>query len=192
MDTHPPLEKLAAVIPKPRINLLIYYGAFAPHARDRPGAVRRAQEGARHHAAATGTVPGADRPALGAAATATGGGAPPAAGVQAPAAAVLAPPAAPPAQPAPPSGGYTRPKHYAWAALFQRIFAIDILDCSDCGGRLRLVATIDQPEVIEKILRHLGLPVDAPLPTPARDPPWLAGALPGLDAESAPPDVWPH
>jgi hypothetical protein len=71
-------------------------------------------------------------------------------------------------------------------------FAIDILDCSDCGGRLRLVATIDQPEVIQQILRHLGLPVDPPLPTPARDPPWLVGSLPGFDARPAAPEIWPH
>ena len=64
------------------------------------------------------------------------------------------------------------------------------------GGRLRLVATVHQPDVVQKILRHLGLPVDAPLPTPARDPPWLAGSLPGFDAGfdagASPPDIWPH
>src|SRR5205823_1862504 len=42
------LEKLAAMIPKPRINLLVYHGAFAPHARGRRSAVRAAQEGARY------------------------------------------------------------------------------------------------------------------------------------------------
>jgi len=81
---------------------------------------------------------------------------------------------------------------------------------------VRLIATIDDtsagglrsagPAVIDKILRHLGLPVDPPLPTPslrqgfgrqpARDPPWLAGALPGFNAGFAagasPPDIWPH
>jgi len=35
------IEKLAAMIPKPRINLLVYHGAFAPHARGRREAVRR-------------------------------------------------------------------------------------------------------------------------------------------------------
>ena len=29
------LEKLAAMIPKPRLNLLVYHGAFAPHAERR-------------------------------------------------------------------------------------------------------------------------------------------------------------
>jgi hypothetical protein len=48
------------------------------------------------------------------------------------------------------------------------VFAIDILACPDCGGRLRLVATIEGRVVIEKILRHLGLPVEPPRPLPAR------------------------
>ena len=57
--------------------------------------------------------------------------------------------------------------------------------CPDCGGRLRLLATItDTPArgfrragraAIEKILRHLGLPADLPSPAPARAPPWLPG-----------------
>jgi hypothetical protein len=29
--------------------------------------------------------------------------------------------------------------------------------------------------VVEKILRHLGLPVEAPMPAPARTPAWLRG-----------------
>jgi hypothetical protein len=40
-----------------------------------------------------------------------------------------------------------------------------------CGGRLRLVALIDQASVILRILRHLGLPTDLPEPRPARAPP---------------------
>jgi hypothetical protein len=33
---------------------------------------------------------------------------------------------------------YGRPRHYAWADLLRRTFAIDVLDCPVCGGRLRL------------------------------------------------------
>jgi hypothetical protein len=39
------------------------------------------------------------------------------------------------------------------------------------GGRLRLVATIDQRAVVDRILRHLGLPTDLSVPHPARAPP---------------------
>lgn len=54
-------------------------------------------------------------------------------------------------------------------------FEIDILACPDCGGRLRLLATIEDAEVIAKILRHLNLPVEAPRPSPPRDIAWLPG-----------------
>ena len=36
---------------------------------------------------------------------------------------------------------------------------------------MRLVALIDQPSVIRRILRHLELPTEVPAPRPARDPP---------------------
>ena len=50
----------------------------------------------------------------------------------------------------------------------KRSFEFDILACSECGGRLRLLATITQREVIERILAHLGLPTDPVVPEPAR------------------------
>jgi hypothetical protein len=59
--------------------------------------------------------------------------------------------------------------------LIGRTFEIDILACSDCGGRLRLVATIEDRSVIEKILGHLALPVDLPSPAPARSTKCLPG-----------------
>lgn len=46
-----------------------------------------------------------------------------------------------------------------WADLMGRVFEFVVLACSTCcGGRLRLVATIDDPELIRRILGHLGLP----------------------------------
>jgi hypothetical protein len=56
--------------------------------------------------------------------------------------------------------------------LLRRTFAIDVLACPGCGGRLRLLATIADPRVIATILRHLGLPVAVPVPTPARRAAW--------------------
>jgi hypothetical protein len=53
----------------------------------------------------------------------------------------------------------------------RRTFGVDVLACPRCGGRLRLVALIDQTSVIQRILRHLGLPTDVPEPRPARPPP---------------------
>jgi len=39
------------------------------------------------------------------------------------------------------------------------------------GGRLRLIALIDEAAVIERILRHLDLPTEIPASHPARAPP---------------------
>jgi hypothetical protein len=76
---------------------------------------------------------------------------------------------------------------YLWADLMRRTFGLDVLGCPRCGGRLRLIALIDHPRVVERILRHLGLPTDRPEPRPARAPPDVVLApepqlIPGLDA----------
>ena len=46
--------------------------------------------------------------------------------------------------------------------------------CRQCGGRLRVIASIEEPAVIEQILKHLGreaVPVDPA--HPSRAPPRL-------------------
>ena len=53
----------------------------------------------------------------------------------------------------------------------QHAFGLDVLACPRCGGRLRLIALIDEAAVIERILRHLGLPAEIPGTHPARAPP---------------------
>ncbi len=40
--------------------------------------------------------------------------------------------------------------------------------CPQCGGPLTLIAAIEDPAVIVKILAHLGLPTRAPPRAPAR------------------------
>jgi hypothetical protein len=35
-----------------------------------------------------------------------------------------------------------RPRNYLWAALISRVFEMDVLRCSSCGGRLRILAAI--------------------------------------------------
>lgn len=62
-----------------------------------------------------------------------------------------------------------------WAALMQRTFGFDVLACPRCGGRLRLIALIEEAAVIGRILRHLGVPTEIPAPRPARAPPLSAG-----------------
>ena len=56
----------------------------------------------------------------------------------------------------------------SWAQLLKRVFAIDLTTCPQCGGPLTLLAAIEDPTAIAKILAHLGLPTRAPPKTPAR------------------------
>jgi hypothetical protein len=42
-----------------------------------------------------------------------------------------------------------------WAKRLKRVFDIDIETCSECGGEVRIIACIEDPEVIRKILAHL-------------------------------------
>ena len=53
----------------------------------------------------------------------------------------------------------------------RRVFAIDVLACAGCGGRLRFLATIEDPPIVTKILAHLGLPTEGPALIPARSSP---------------------
>jgi hypothetical protein len=124
------LERLAVLIPRPRINLVLYYGLLAPRAAWRAAVV-----------ASAGSA-WSDAPAELRDATAAGTNA-----------------AAP------------RGRGHLWAELMRRTFGLDVLACRRCGGRLRLIAVIGQAHVVERILRHLGLPTDRPEPRPGRAPP---------------------
>ncbi len=64
----------------------------------------------------------------------------------------------------------------SWAQLLKRVFAIDITTCPQCGGPLTILAAIEDPTVIAKILAHLGLPTRAPPRAPARLDPFLQTA----------------
>jgi len=54
--------------------------------------------------------------------------------------------------------GGERPPYWTWAALMRRAFDLDVLRCPRCAGRMQLIATIEDPAVIQRILAHLGLP----------------------------------
>jgi len=56
----------------------------------------------------------------------------------------------------------------SWARLLKRVFDIDIERCPQCGGKLKIIAAIEEPAVIERILTHLGLSAQPPPRTPAR------------------------
>jgi hypothetical protein len=124
------LERLAALTPRPRINLLLYHGVLAPNAAWRAAVVP---------AAAAGDACGGE------AAEAAEADARPCSG-----------------------------RHIAWAALLQRVFEVDVLACPRCGGRLELLATIEEPAVVCRILTHVGLPAE---PVAPRAPPPTADAF---------------
>ena len=48
----------------------------------------------------------------------------------------------------------------SWAKLLKRVFEIDMAQCPNCGGELKIIAAIMEQPVIEKILTHLGLQAD--------------------------------
>jgi hypothetical protein len=176
------LERLVALIPPPRANQVRYHGVLAPAAPWRTAVSRdrrslralgsHSQPAAR--SAAAGVLEGASEPAS-----------------------PLAPASVRPSQPAlgcaspgdadlvrvggSPGSAPLRARRLSWAALMQRVFARDVLECPSCGGRMRLIAAIEQPEVVGAILRCLGLATRAPPTAPARDtelPLFAASELP--------------
>jgi hypothetical protein len=125
------LERLAALTPRPRINMLLYYGVLGARSAWR--------------ARIAGATP--ERSA------------------EAPRETRYASPAA-----------TVRPRtNRLWAELMQRSFGFDVLACPRCGGRLELIALIEEAAVIRRILRHLGVPTEVPATRPARPPPLPIG-----------------
>ncbi len=58
-----------------------------------------------------------------------------------------------------------------WALLLVRIYECLPLLCPKCAEPMRIVAFILEPNVIERILRHIGQPTKPPEVLPARAPP---------------------
>jgi hypothetical protein len=63
--------------------------------------------------------------------------------------------------------GSRRRRSLPWAQLLMRVFFIDALICPRCEASMLVLALISEPEVVRKILLHLGLPADVPPPAPA-------------------------
>ena len=68
------------------------------------------------------------------------------------------------------------PARMSWACLLKRVFDIDIEQCPRCGARLKIIAAIVDPQLIVKILTHLGLPARAPPRAAARPLPLFQAA----------------
>jgi hypothetical protein len=125
------MEKLAALVPRPRVHLTRFHGVLGPHYKYRkqivpkkPPELELVGGGA---GAATDAAANSDKP---------------------------------------PSE-----KRISWARLLKRVFDIDVTICSACKAQVKIIAAIEDPKVIKKILTHLGLPASAPKLQPARGPP---------------------
>jgi hypothetical protein len=59
----------------------------------------------------------------------------------------------------------------AWAKLLSRVGEAFPLACPSCGGDIRLISFITQPETIRQVLTHVGEALEPPLVSPARGPP---------------------
>jgi hypothetical protein len=132
------VEKLAALVPPPKVNLIRYHGLLAPAAAFRPLVIPETKGNGRpaHHGCrgkkqlSTAGAANVDEKGRNA-------------------------------------NARCRPRNYSWAELLRRIFSIDILACPRCGGRMRILAAINPPDAIKKILNCLGLPSRPPPIAPA-------------------------
>ena len=151
------INRIAQLVPPPRIHRHRYYGVLAPNSPLRAAVTALVQDAA----PVVVSCPVAD-----AACTHAGsaGGVPGVSGVDA----VL--------QPEPPAKPKSRPpSHYLWAALIARIYEVFPLLCPMCGGQMRIIAFITFSADIHKILEHIGVDPEAPRIAPARGPPLWEG-----------------
>ena len=44
-----------------------------------------------------------------------------------------------------------------WARLIQKIYEVDPLTCPACSGKMKVISIIERPDVVKKMLQHLGL-----------------------------------
>jgi hypothetical protein len=112
------MQRLAALVPRPRLHLMRFHGVLAPHAKLR--------------------------------------------------AAVIPQPAQKDSAPAH-EHAHGQAGRMSWAWLLKRVFDIDVERCA-CGGQLKIIAAIEDPVVIVRILTHLGLAARATPRAPAREP----------------------
>ena len=136
------IARLAALVPKPRVNLTRYHGVLAPNHRWR-GLVTPAKRGKGAKRLPNNEV-------------------------------------ASPAE---------RHAAMTWAQRLKRVFSVDIEVCGRCGGSVRVIACIEDQEIIDRILAHLrdreqdipNLPLLTP---PTRAPPETLPLFAGKDSSS--------
>jgi len=63
----------------------------------------------------------------------------------------------------------------SWAQRLKQVFRLDLERCEGCGGQVRVLACVEDPAVIGKILEHL----ETRRPAVARRRPKVRGPPPG-------------
>ena len=111
------MQRLAALVPRPRLHLIRYHGVLAPNAKLRGAVIPQPEQ--RDNAPAHEHAHG-------------------------------------------------QAARMSWARLLKRVFDIDVERCA-CGGQLKILAAIEEPVVIVRILTHLGLAARALPRSPARE-----------------------
>ena len=124
------IARLAALVPKPRVNLTRYHGVFAPNSPYRV-TITPAKRGKGSKTTTSTPAEPDDRTFM------------------------------------------ERRASMTWAQRLKRVFNIDIETCRHCQGPVKIIACIEDPVVIEKILSHLRSKAEtqAMLLPPARAPP---------------------
>ncbi|MGA2263779.1 MAG: transposase [Acidobacteriota bacterium] len=170
------MERLAALVHPPRFNITRYYGMFAPAASLRPRAIPEPEASSppRHPGCQSGVEapasdPGESKKKCGRQQAETSS-TPRYPGCQS----GVEAPAPDPGESKKKCG--RKPRNYPWATLMSRVFELDVLACPRCGGPMRILAAIDSPDAIQKILTCLGLPARAPPIAPAVSDPDMAFA----------------
>jgi hypothetical protein len=59
-------------------------------------------------------------------------------------------------------GWYRAGQLLSWAKLLKRVFALNLEQCPNCGGKQKIIAAILEVPVIERILTQLGLQARTP------------------------------
>jgi hypothetical protein len=145
------LERLAALVPPPRSHLVLYHGVLSSHASWRAEILPRFEVAVPAHA-----HDGHDDRS-GSLTTE-----PPSFATQSSDAR---------SDDDAPDTPEVRARRLRWAQLLQRVFGLDVLKCSRCGGRRQVLAFILRPAELKRICAHLGYPTEAPPIAPARAPP---------------------
>jgi len=102
------IAKLAALVPKPRVNLTRFHGVFAPNSKHRVDVTPAKRGKCRPHEEHEDKT-------------------------------------------------HEQRRHQAmtWAQRLKRVFNIDVSVCPKCGGEARVIASIEDQQIIDKILAHL-------------------------------------